>query len=520
MGSRSSSRLAAHSAKRSHSQMATDDVAGSTRKRRCTGRSRMDARPELQRSRRPSCSSLAASRGAKQGCLLGQPSQTLRPRTKGQRLGHGSPIALQGSSAVPQGGSRQLSGRKQSSLAASQGERRFTLPSELRSYMATWGPELRRAIEAEASRRGLGLPRTCLRVGTDCSGLDAPIFALRRVQLPHGIQHEFSCESSEKKRAFLEANHPGALILKDMLQRDHAALPDVDIYVCGFPCKPFSRLHVGSKGFAERAARPFREMVRTISTKLPPIAVLENVGGLRSHLARVHRVLRRIGWYEVLTVMIDPYEMGEPMRRQRFYFLLIRVDVAVATGGALDEHAKALMAVGLRSERASPAQRMLASSAPEVVEYIRRAQAKQQHKASGPIAASQGQAKWKAQHRGRARQTLQRPVLGLTAREQEVLGIKLADAGFRDLTARTNVDTSQSCRFARCTEYVPTVTPGSRIVVGQLRRIAIPIEKCLLNAIPVHEVRWPACLTDQDIADLGGNTMHLVAVDTTTRRAK
>ena len=61
---------------------------------------------------------------------------------------------------------------------------------------------------------------------------------------------------------------------------------------------------------------------------------------------------------------------------------------------------------------------------------------------------------------------------------------------------------------------MPTVTPGSRLVIGQLRRLAIPIEKCLLNAIPAHEVHWHACLTNQDIADLGGNTMHLAAVDT------
>ena len=374
---------------------------------------------------------------------------------------------------------------------------------------------MRREIEAVASRRGLGLPQKPLRVGTDCSGLDAPVFALKGAKLPHGIRHEFSCELAEKKRAFLEANHPGALILKDMLRRDHATLPHVDLYVCGFPCKAFSKLHVGSKGFAERAARPFMAMVRTISTKLPPIVVLENVSGLRTHLARVHRVLHRIGWYEVLTVMIDPYEMGEPVRRRRFYFLLIRVDVAVATGSSLDEHAKALMAVGLRSRRAMPAQRMLANSSPEVVEYLKKqAQGKQQRKKTGALAASQGQPKWKAHHRGRACQELARPVLGLSVREREVLGIKLAEEGLRDLTAHTNMDTSQSLSFARCTEYVPTVTPGSRLVVGQLRRLAIPIEKCLLNAIPVHEVHWPACLTDQDIADLGGNTMHLAAVDT------
>ena len=81
------------------------------------------------------------------------------------------------------------------------------------------------------------------------------------------------------------------------------------------------------------------------------------------------------------------------------------------------------------------------------------------------------------------------------------------------MTVHTNMDTSQSVSFARCTEYVPTVTPGSRLVVGQLRRLAIPIEKWLLNVFQAHEVHWPACLTDQDIADLGGNAMRLAAAD-------
>ena len=236
------------------------------------------ARPEPT-AMRPS-SSPAASRGAN-GRLPGQSSQTASLRAKGRLPGHSSPAASQGANG-------RLPGHS-SSPAASQGGRRYTISPELRTYLATWGPELRREIEAVASRRGLGLPQKPLRMGTDCSGLDAPVFALKGAKLPHGIRHEFSCELAEKKRAFLEANHPGALILKDMLRRDHATLPHVDLYVCGFPCKAFSTLHVGSKGFAERAARPFMAMVQTISTKLPPIAVLENVSGLRTHLARVHR---------------------------------------------------------------------------------------------------------------------------------------------------------------------------------------------------------------------------------------
>ena len=40
----------------------------------------------------------------------------------------------------------------------------------------------------------------------------------------------------------------------------------------------------------------------------------------------------------------------------------------------------------------------------------------------------------------------------------------------------------------------------------------IPIEKCLVHLVPVHRLSWPSSLTDNTVADLGGNTMHLLAV--------
>ena len=254
--------------------------------------------------------------------------------------------------------------------AASQGhpatsqERTFQVPAALRTHLATWGPQLRRKMETVAKRRGLTLPRTPVHVGTDCSGCDAPIIALRAVQLPYGFRHQFSSEVDAKKRSFLKANFPGVVVHHDMLKRDHAQLPHIDMYVCGFPCKPFSRLHVRSKGFREKQARPFRVVIQTLSAKLPVIAVLENVSGLRTHMAKVHRALASIRWYEILTMTIDPYEMGEPVRRQRIYFVLIRVDVAVAYGIKLDEHAQALTAVGLCSQGTEPARRMLPNDSP------------------------------------------------------------------------------------------------------------------------------------------------------------
>ena len=181
-----------------------------------------------------------------------------------------------------------------------------------------------------------------------------------------------------------------------MLRRDHSQLPEHDLYVVGFPCKPFSHLHVGTQGFKERAARPFQAVLKTLREKTPLIAVLENVSGLRTYLERIHRELYKLGWYEVLTIEVDPWDMGEPVRRRRFYFLLVRTDVAVAKGTVLDDHVRALLRVGMSRTRATPAERLLRNESPHVEEHQRRATArafKRKH------IAAQLKQKWRNVHR-------------------------------------------------------------------------------------------------------------------------
>jgi site-specific DNA-cytosine methylase len=427
-------------------------------------------------------------------------------RTVGEKGAKRPRVALAAADVTPSQVTRRAA------PAASRG-RHFHVHQALRSHMAAWGPRMRKEVEEVASRRGLQLPPRPLLVGTDCSGLDAPVFALRALQLPRGFQHVFCCDVDAKKRKFLQANSPSAQVYNDMLRRDHSQLPEHDLYVVGFPCKPFSRLHVGTQGFKERAARPFQAVLKTLREKKPLIAVLENVSGLRTYLERIHRELYKLGWYEVLTIEVDPWDMGEPVRRRRFYFLLVRTDVAVAKGTVLDDHVRALLSVGMSRTRATPAERLLRNDSPHVTAHQRRATARVFARRPKHIAA-QDQQKWRKAHRGHSISRLHTPVIGLSQRSEEVLGIKLAEAGLSDLSSQTNIDVSQSLSFSRFTEFIPTITPGSQIIVGQLRRLVVPIEKCVLNAVPVHEAIWPTEeeFSDTDIADLGGNTMHLMAV--------
>ena len=77
-----------------------------------------------------------------------------------------------------------------------------------------------------------------LRIGTDCSGIEAPIQALLQMNIP--FEHSFTCEKNEYALKSIKANYHPKKIYKDITKRKHSLLPDIDLYICGFPCQPFS----------------------------------------------------------------------------------------------------------------------------------------------------------------------------------------------------------------------------------------------------------------------------------------
>ena len=200
--------------------------------------------------------------------------------------------------------------------------RRFDIPTSLQEHFRRWGPNLLHRLAAA----GCPTPQVSgLRVGTDCSGLEAPVFALRALNVAR--RHVISNEVNDKKRQYIKTNfayasprgNPQLNLSPDMLSRDHQSLPLCDLYVCGFPCKPLSKLHHKSLGLREKEARPFTAVLKTLRAILPAVAVLENVRGIAPYLPKIWARLRSLQWYEVLTVEIDPATMGEPVSRPRFF---------------------------------------------------------------------------------------------------------------------------------------------------------------------------------------------------------
>ena len=70
----------------------------------------------------------------------------------------------------------------------------------------------------------------------------------------------------------------------NIFKRDHKKLPDIDIYVCGFPCQSFSTAG-NREGFHKKSKEGiiFFECLKVIKHTKPIFFILENVKGLLTH---------------------------------------------------------------------------------------------------------------------------------------------------------------------------------------------------------------------------------------------
>jgi DNA (cytosine-5)-methyltransferase 1 len=167
-----------------------------------------------------------------------------------------------------------------------------------------------------------------IRVGTDCSGIEAPIQALKNLNI--NFEHVFSCEIDKYARQSIRANYEPGILYEDITTRDHSALPDIDLYVCGFPCQPFS-VAGKRKGVDDPRGTIFWHCLETIKEKLPFVFILENVKGLLSinngeTFRNIIKSLKDIGMYNVEWKVMNTKDYSIPQNRQRVYIVGTRRD--------------------------------------------------------------------------------------------------------------------------------------------------------------------------------------------------
>lgn len=162
-----------------------------------------------------------------------------------------------------------------------------------------------------------------LRIGTDCSGIEAPIQAL--IQLGVNIDHSFSCEKDPYALKSIKANYKPRKIYKDITRRDHSLLPDIDIYICGFPCQPFSLIGQ-KKGTSDTRSNIMKHCISVIKNKTPRVFILENVKNFKymNNGIPFNYLLNELETTERCNIVhhvLNTKDYGIPQNRERIFII-------------------------------------------------------------------------------------------------------------------------------------------------------------------------------------------------------
>ncbi len=160
-----------------------------------------------------------------------------------------------------------------------------------------------------------------LRVGTDCSGIEAPIQALKKLKINYN--HEWSCEIDKYARESIKANYEPKLLFEDITKS--RKLPNIDLYICGFPCQTFS-MAGDRKGFGDPRGTIFYYCLKVIRTKKPKYFILENVKGLVNHdsgnsFKTILNCLNLLKIYDIYYKVLNTKDYGIPQNRERIFII-------------------------------------------------------------------------------------------------------------------------------------------------------------------------------------------------------
>jgi DNA (cytosine-5)-methyltransferase 1 len=159
--------------------------------------------------------------------------------------------------------------------------------------------------------------------------------ALNKIGLRGQFQMAFACDSYRPCRKLIRQCHRNGTkpktILKDIVKRRSAALPDHDVYIAGFPCQPFSVMgaHEGLHDSQGRGKIIFL-IIKASAQKRPRAFLLENVKGLVTcHPEALRMILQRLraiggGLYEVGHRVLDTAQHGLPQHRERVFIVGLR----------------------------------------------------------------------------------------------------------------------------------------------------------------------------------------------------
>ena len=175
-----------------------------------------------------------------------------------------------------------------------------------------------------------------VRLGTDCSGTDAPVYGIKQTQLYKkglvSVSHEWSCDISTAAQEFIALNHRPKQFFADVRKRRHEQLPHVDVYVNGLPCQQWSSLGK-ALGWHDPRTAVYNELVKTLKQASIRSFILENVASLLRHdkgrtLKKIIARLAATG-FSIDYRVYESSEFGLPQKRSRVYVVGIHKSLGV-----------------------------------------------------------------------------------------------------------------------------------------------------------------------------------------------
>lgn len=174
-------------------------------------------------------------------------------------------------------------------------------------------------------------------IGTDCSGIEAPIQAL--IQMNKKFTQEFASDIDHKCQLTSENNYPKPkTFYNNITTRDHKLLKkNIDLYVCGFPCQPFSTAGL-QLGNLDPRSNVLSHCIKTIKSSSPKIFILENVKQFKgikngevfnNTIKKLESIMYNKYGYNIITQVLNAKNYGIPQNRERLFIIGIREDIQI-----------------------------------------------------------------------------------------------------------------------------------------------------------------------------------------------
>jgi DNA (cytosine-5)-methyltransferase 1 len=178
-----------------------------------------------------------------------------------------------------------------------------------------------------------------INISTDCSGIETPIMALDMYNIKYkkglNINHVFSSEIDKKCIEFIKTNFNPSDIHYDLTKRNNdeyiKKIPQIDLYIAGFPCTPFSKLG-NLKGFDHKQGNVFFHIYDFILKASPNVFILENVKNLKGvdggkTFKTIIKMLEDLNIYNIYYDVLNTMNYGLPQNRERLYIVGIKKTV-------------------------------------------------------------------------------------------------------------------------------------------------------------------------------------------------